>query len=120
MTTATIAIRAQKNLQKTIDAAEIPSVNWKYICFAGFFISIFLLIFYVLQINALTAGTYSTGNLQKQIAKLSSENKELQVVFAENSFLGQAIEKVQAMNFDKAVSVKYVQVPENYTALAKK
>lgn len=50
------------------------------------------------------------GSYEKQITKLSDENKNLQVSFAESSFLGQAMEKVQALNFQKTSSVKYIQV----------
>jgi hypothetical protein len=44
---------------------------------------------------------------------LSDENKNLQVSFAENSFLGQALQKIQALKFQKTVSVEYVQIPDS-------
>jgi len=72
--------------------------------------SLALLVFYVWQINDLTRGSYLMGSYEKQITKLSDENKNLQVSFAESSFLGQAMEKVQALNFQKTSSVKYIQV----------
>ena len=98
---------------------DLPKINWKTICILGFFISLALLVFYVWQINDLTRGTYLTNNYEKQISKLSDENKNLEVSFAENSFLGQALEKVQALNFQKITSVKYIQVPADSVAISR-
>jgi hypothetical protein len=102
-----------------IKEISFPQINWKIICFAGFFISLALLIFYVWQINSLTAGSYLINSYQKQVNQLLEENKNLQVSFAESSFLGQALQKIQAMNFQKVTSVKYIQIPDNFLARAK-
>lgn len=75
--------------------------------------SLFLLIFYVWQINDLTRGSYLTSSYEKQISRLSEENKNLEISFAESSFLGQALKKVEALNFQKTTSVKYIQILDN-------
>lgn len=117
MTTAILTLgRVQKNLQAKISSVELPEVNWKIVCVVGFFMCLTLLVFYVWQVNALTGGSYSINNYQKQISKLSEENKNLQISFAENSFLGQALEKIHALNFQKTTSVKYIQIPDNFLA----
>lgn len=72
-----------------------------------------LSIFYVWQVNDLTRGSYSVDSYEKQISKLADENKNLQVSFAESSFLGQALVKIQALNFQKTTSVKYIQILDN-------
>jgi len=100
-----------------VDSIELPRVNWKAVCLAGFFMSLCLLVFYVWQINALTRGFYTVNSYEKQITKLSEENKSLQISFAENSFLGQALTKIQALNFQKTTSVKYIQIPDNSVAV---
>ena len=69
-----------------------------------------LLVFYVCQINTLTRGSYTVANYENQISKLSDENKNLQISFAENSFMGQALVKIQGLNFQNATSIKYVQI----------
>jgi hypothetical protein len=69
-----------------------------------------LLVFYVLQVNDLTKGYYQINSFDRQIIKLSHENSDLQGSFAENSFLGQTLSKIQALNFQKATSVKYIQI----------
>lgn len=117
MTTATLHLqRAQKNIQARVKAVDLPSVNWKVFCFIGFFASLFLLVFYVWQINDLTRGSYTINSYNKQINKLSEENKNLQVTYAESSVLSQALAKVQALNFEKTTSVKYIKISENSVA----
>jgi len=118
MTTATISFyRAQKNLQVKIDSVNLPVINWKKLCFIGFFAASALLIFYVWQINDLTKGSYLINSYEKQITKLSEENKNLQISFAESSFLGQALVKIKALNFQKTTSVKYIQIPNSSVAV---
>jgi hypothetical protein len=113
MTTAVLKLsRMQKDLQNRIDSVELPVVNWKTICLAGFFISFALLIFYVWQVVGLTKGVYLTNDYQKQIGRLSEENQNLQISFAESSFLGEALTKIEVLNFQKTTSVKYIQLSE--------
>lgn len=114
MTTAVMNLyRVQKNIKVKINSIDVPKVNWKAVCFAGFFIAAVLLIFYVWQINSLTRSSYLISSYEKQIDKLLDENKNLQISFAESSFLGQALAKIQALNFQKVVSVKYIQVSDS-------
>ena len=121
MTTATLSIsRMQKNLQSGLSSVNLPVINWKAVCFVGFFVGLSLLIFYVWQINDLTKGSYLINNYEKEISKLNLENKNLEVSFAENSFMGQALSKIQALNFQKTTSVKYIQVLDNSVATIQK
>ena len=70
--------------------------------------------------NGLTRGSYTMNAYEKQISKLSDENKNLQISFAESSFLGQALVKIQALNFQKTTSVKYVQIMDGSVATIQK
>ena len=120
MTTATLSYqKVQANIQDKMDSINIPGVNWKIICSVGFCMGLALLVFYVWQISDLTRGSYVLSGYEKQISKLSSENKNLQVSFAESSFLGQALAKIQALNFQKTTSVKYIQIPSASAQVAK-
>jgi hypothetical protein len=121
MTSTTLSYyRVQKNLQAKIGSISFPEINWKIVCILGFIACLPLLVFYVWQINGLTRGSYLIGSYEKQISKLSEENRNLQVSFAENSFLGQALAKMQALNFKKVTSVKYIQILDNSVATAQK
>lgn len=99
---------------------SFPEINWRIVCFAGFIIILPLLVFYVWQINDLTRDSYLVNSYEKQISQLSNENKNLEVSFAESSFLGQALVKIRALNFQKTTSVKYIQIPDNSVATIKK
>jgi len=103
MTTATLSLKIK----------SLSEINWKPICIVGFVASLALLVFYVCQINDLTRGSFLINTYQKQIGQLSNENKNLQVSFAQNSFLGQVLQETQTLNFQKVTSVKYIQVPDS-------
>jgi len=119
MSTAILSLgRVQKRIQTQIDSVELPLVDWKSVCFIGFFVSLALLVFYVWQISVLTRGAYLINSYENQISQISNENKNLQVSFAESSFLGQALEKVQALNFQKTSSVKYIRILDNSAEVA--
>jgi len=121
MTTATLVLsRVQKNLQDKIESIDTSAIDWRKVCFIGFFMALGLLIFYVWQINSLTGGYYLLNSYEKQVSSLSQENKNLQVSFAESSFLGQALDKIHSLNFQKTTSVRYVQLSGNFTEVAKK
>jgi hypothetical protein len=117
MTTAVLGLRVQKKIQSKINFIDFPAVNWKAVCLLGFFMGLALLVFYVWQINDLTRGFYLINSYEKQISKLSDENKNLEISFAESSFLGQALVKIQALNFQKVTSAKYIQIPDNSVAI---
>lgn len=78
-----------------------------------------LLVYYVWQVRYLTSGSYLVERYQNQVAQLLNEKKGLEVSFAESSFLGQVQQKVQLLNFQKIVSVRYIQIPDNSLAKAK-
>lgn len=96
-----------------------PKVNWKIVCLTTFGVCLVLLVYYVWQVKYLTSGSYLINSYERQIAQLSGEKKDLEVSFAENSFLGQVQERIRGLNFQKAVSVKYIQLPDNYLASLK-
>jgi len=81
--------------------------------------SLSLLVYYVWQVRYLTGGSYLIGSYERQITEMLGEKKDLEVSFAENSFLGQAQEKIRNLNFQKITSVKYIQLPDSSLARAK-
>jgi hypothetical protein len=113
MTTAVIALnKLQKNIKTKVESVDFPEVSWKKVCFAGFFVSLALLIFYVFEINSLTGGSYLANEYEKQISKLSQENKSLEISFAESSFLGEVLGNIRTMNFQRTTSVKYIKISD--------
>ncbi len=112
--------RIQHKVQSKVSSASLPSVNWKILCLIGFTVCSALLFFYIYQINGLTKGAYTITSYENNLDKLSQENRNLQVSFAESSFLGEVLVKAQASDFQKTTSVKYIQVLDNSFAKADK
>lgn len=102
-----------------ISSIQMPTVNWKIIFVAGLFSVSLLWIFYAYQINELTRGAYLIKGYDKQIKGLLQQSKNLEVNFAESSFLGQVEKKTEEMGFKKTTSVKYIQIMDSSFAAAK-
>lgn len=120
MSTAVLMLtRMKKNVQRKVESAQVPQVNWAKFCLIGFAFCILLLIFYIYQINVLTRETYFISSYKNDINEILQANKKLEVNFAENSFLGEVLDRVQALDFEKTTSVKYIQVLDASLANAK-
>lgn len=119
-TTALNYAKIQKKIKTSVESIELPSLNWRIACIAGFVACVALLFFYVWQVNSLTRGYFLINSYEKQINGFTRENKNLQVSFAESSFWGQAMSKIQSLDFQKVTSVKYIQILDNSVATAKK
>ncbi len=116
MTTATLAY---KTVQSKVTSINLLKVNWKIFYFFGVLICFAMLVFYVFLINQLTGGTYAIKDYNRQISKLTSENKILEDNFAKSQFLGSVQEKTQTLGFEKTTKVKYIQLPDTSLAKAK-
>lgn len=120
MTTATLTyLKLQKRIQTKVDSVSLPNVNWKIVFLTGFLAMAVSSVFYALQINDLTKGSYLVNSYQNKINELSDTNKDLQVNFAESSFLGQALAKAESLNFQKTTSIKYIKILDNSVAVVK-
>ena len=115
----TIAINYSHKMQSKISSIALPQINWKVICFTGFMACSFLLLFYIYQILDLTKGSYLVNFYEDQITQIAQENKDLEVNFAENDFLGGVLTKIQDLNFQKTTSVSYIQILDSSVATAK-
>src|SRR5258708_1757092 len=98
MTTISLYYRA---IHKRVSLASLPAINWKLMYWTGILLLLPLLVFYIYLVNQLTAGAYLIRNYDKQLTNSSEENKKLEATFAESGFLGIAIEKAKAMDFQK-------------------
>lgn len=74
---------------------------------------------YVLQISRTAVSGYETHSLEKQIAALSRENKELSAKVAEYSSLSSIYERLPEVNMEKQGKVSYVSVGD-INSVAKK
>jgi hypothetical protein len=108
-----------KKVKKQVASVALPKVNWKMICAAGFLACLLSLFFYIYQVISLTKTSYLIGSYNNKILTVSEENKNLEVSFAENSFLGEVLAKSQQLDFQKTTSVKYIKISDNSVAMVK-
>ncbi len=111
MTTLALAYSSVKSI-------SLPRINWKIFCAVGSVLIFFLAVYYIYSINNLMNGTYLIRNYQTKLDKILEENRNLQVAFAETSFMESIKSKTDALNFEKVKEVKYIQILE--TSVAKK
>jgi|SRR3989344_1571470 len=119
MTTATLAYhRVQKNIKAQMKGFSFPTINPKMLLYAMAALVFMLLLFYVWQINELTRGSYAIDQYSRQVNQLMSQNKDLEVNLAQTSFMGESLAKIEALNFKKATSVRYIQILDTSLASA--
>lgn len=110
MTTLTIAY-------SKIFSLSLPKVNWKVVFVVSLPALVLALLFYAWQASSLAGQYYLIENFEKRISKLTEANKDLQLNFAESSFLGQVVLKAEQMDFEKSSAVKYIQIQDDSVAV---
>jgi hypothetical protein len=94
-------------------------IPWKTLCVCLSASCLALLVAYIFMVNSLTSGAYLMKSYEKQINKLSDQNRVLETSFAESNFLGQTQQDAQQLGFEKTSSVTYVQVADTSLARAR-
>ncbi|MBU4205018.1 hypothetical protein KKE19_03470 [Patescibacteria group bacterium] len=97
---------------------KLPKINWKAFLLLNFCVLLFLTVFYALQINNITNGSYLIKSYQKKIETLLQENNNLEINLAQISYLENVQEKTAELGFEKIQTIKYIQILDN--SLAKK
>ena len=87
MSTATLRLH-YRAIQNKVTSIQAIKINWKLLYFLAFMCSLAMLVFYVFGVNQLIQGTYLIKNYNKEIKNLLAENRSLEVVGTEASFLG--------------------------------
>jgi hypothetical protein len=86
--------------------------NLRIFLTVSFILIITLLIFYVFQVNEMTAASYLIRNDEKKIAEFSNENKNLQISLSQTNSLENLERMIQGLGYEKVEKVKYIQVLE--------
>lgn len=117
---STISLQLQKLTHLKVRAISLPSVfvPWKILIWAGVAMVCLLASLYVVQINQLTREYYMVTASQKAMRLLTEENRNLQISFAENSYLASVVEKAKGMDFQSTNSVQYIHIADNSFAVA--
>ncbi len=78
---------------------------------------LFLLSFYVFQVNSLSKEIYLIENYEKQLNQLSEENEALEINFSEVNSLKNIVSYLQTQNFERANKIKYIHILETSVAI---
>ena len=85
-------------------------LNWKIFWILSFTLLAVLLVFYILQINALVEGTYRLQSYRQQINETYQENENLRIKSVKNNSLSNIEVLIQNLGFEKIQDVHYIQV----------
>ena len=75
-----------------------------------------LLVLHIFQINALTKGFYLIRTYEKDITRLSQENKNLGVSFSQINSLNNMEKEMINLNFVKAKQIRYIHLISSLVA----
>jgi len=91
-------------------------LSLKAVCLLGFSLIVSLVGFYIFQISAVTRSSFTIASLEKQVAGLDKEFKNLQTNFSNKSSLSSLEEVLVAKGYEKVGKIHYIQVLENTVA----
>ena len=74
---------------------------------------VFLLIYYVFQVNNEISDRYSVWHLEKILSEVSKENKNLEVNSSQINSLDKITELLNNLNFEKPEKTSYIRVLGN-------
>ncbi|MBX4200859.1 hypothetical protein KW786_01895 [Candidatus Parcubacteria bacterium] len=117
MSTAALRLQARA-IQNKVTVLSAINLNWRLIYFMAFMCSLAMLLLYIFGINALTQGTYTIKNYNKEVKSLLAENRNLQIDANQTSYLGLTQQKAQELNFQKSTNITYVHVLQDSFAKA--
>ncbi len=95
----------------------ILRLDTKRFCILGALAVLFLLAFYIYQVNAETSEKYSIHENQKRISELLVENKNLEIDSAQASSLNSIVQSIEKLNFEKTEKIEYIKVIDNLVVI---
>lgn len=95
---------------KKINIIKIPKINLRAFWIFSAIFMVFFITLYIYQINVEISERYLIKEYQEKIAKLSKENKILEVYSAQTASLDNMTESIEELSFEKTDKVHYIQV----------
>ena len=87
--------------------------NLKFFWALGVFLTILLLVFYIIQTNSLAFEGFLAQSYQKKIDKLAKENEKLEINSAAAGSLSNINVLLSDLNFEKIGKIQYIQILES-------
>ncbi len=90
------------------------SLKWR-ILLRGFWVLsilsiLFLLIFYIFQVNAKVSEKYLIQEYEQKLDKITKENKNLEISSIQTGYLGNIAKLLEGHNFEKTDKIHYIRV----------
>ncbi|OIO46210.1 MAG: hypothetical protein AUJ31_02335 [Parcubacteria group bacterium CG1_02_39_15] len=86
------------------------SLNLKLFWTLAFAAAVFLVIFYIFQINIFTRDFYLNQQSKQNLEALTQENEALKIDFSKAGSLANINNYLQSQSFEKVKQVKYIQI----------
>ncbi len=94
--------------------------GWKFNLKTAWFMVFSLIVslagFYVFQVSAITEKSFTIANLERQVAGLDKEFKNLQINFSDTSSMSGLEGALVARGYEKVGKIHYIQVLESTVA----
>ena len=97
---------------------RVPKISLRFLWILGFVFIVFLLAFYIFQVNEMTKAGFFISNHEKQIAEFSQESQVLSADFTILNSLANLETILAEMDYEAVGQVHYLRVPGT-TVLAK-
>ncbi|PIP23302.1 MAG: hypothetical protein COX90_00365 [Candidatus Nealsonbacteria bacterium CG_4_10_14_0_2_um_filter_38_17] len=91
-------------------------ISLKILWAASFIVLLFLLGFYIFQVNDLTKKIYSIQNYEDKLEELSFEAKNSEISFSTVNSLATLESQIQNLNLEKVNQIKYIKVLDSQVA----
>ena len=85
-------------------------LSLKFFWILSISLTIFLLVFYIFQINSIIQNTYIIQGYHEKVKELSEENKKLELSLTELNSLENLGSLVENLNYEKVDKIRYIQV----------
>jgi len=96
---------------------KIPlRVNLKFLLIIETFLTIFLLLAVLFQVNLITNLDYQSQSFQKESEKIAKDNKLLEIDFANKNSLKNVEEKIKDLGFKPIDKVYYLEIIDSAVA----
>ena len=111
-----IALSIKKSIKHKTASVQMPRLNWKLVYSFGILMLFLMILSYIYLINNLTGGVYQIKTYNKEINRLTAENKNLETEFAKIDYLASINDRARALSFEKTREITYIQIAENALA----
>jgi hypothetical protein len=91
-------------------------INLKLFWIASFILLLFLMGFYIFQVNDITKKIYSIQKYEDRLGDLSFETENSEINFSSINSLAILESKIQNLNLEKVNQVKYIKVLDSQVA----